>query len=155
MIKKLALVTALAGTTGCATYGPPPQMGYQGPQLQQMIPGHVATRQSQPQRTGTQVGPYDVQLQQMVPDVVTDIVTDPAGYAVNQTSGFATAILGKNISDPFITVRRANTFLLAALGPNDVNTAVSKGLTYYRQGLGFLQNPLQTAFIQTTPWRKQ
>jgi len=138
MIKKAALV-GLALTSGCATYHP---------QLSQ-VPYYQP-----PQRNGVAVGPFNVQPQQMVPGVVTDIVTNPVGYAVNQTGGYATSVLGQNISDPFITAQRANTFILGAFGPNNVSTSINKGLKYYRQGLGFLQNPLQTAFNYTTPWIK-
>jgi hypothetical protein len=130
MIKKIAVLSLIL-TSGCSTYN-----------QTQWAPGV------------TQVGPYDVYFDRMVPDVVTNIVADPANYIVSNVNSAATAALGQTIDDPFILMNRVNTYIAATMGPNNVSSNINKGLAYYRTGLGFLQNPIQTALIQTTPWRK-
>lgn len=127
MIKKAALLS-LVLTSGCAVQTP------YGPQY-------------------TRVGPFDVGIQ--APPVVTEIVQTPGGYVDEQVSGFATSMLGQNISDPFILASNVNAILRSTMGPNNVSQAIGEGMTWYQRGLGFLNNPLQTAFLYTTPWVKQ
>lgn len=127
MIKKAALLS-LVLTSGCAIQTP------YGPQY-------------------TRVGPYDVGIQ--APPVVTEIVQTPGGYVDEQVSGFATSMLGQNISDPFILASNVNAILRSTMGPNNVSQAIGEGMTWYQRGIGFLNNPLQAAFLYTTPWVKQ
>jgi len=115
------LAFALLAVAGCATSQPPP-------------PGI------------TQVGPYKVRLDGMIPAPIEEIGVDPIGAVARKVDSTAGAMFTQPISDPFIFSVQANTWLLAFAGPNKVSEAVVDGQGYYRDAVGTWNNPWQALF---------
>lgn len=110
---------------------------------------------SQPPPPGiTQVGPYQVRLDTMVPVPLQEISADPVGAVAQKAESTAGSMFTQPISDPFIFSVQANTWLQALAGPNNVSQAVLDGQGYYRNAVGAWNNPWLAFFTARNEWSR-
>jgi len=102
---------------------------------------------SQPPLPGiTQVGPYEVRMDGMIPAPAEEIRVDPVGVVALKVDSTTGAMFTQPISDPSILSAQANTWLQVFAGPNKVSEAVLDGQNVYRDAEGTWNNPWQALF---------
>lgn len=123
------LAGVLLAAAGCATPQPPP-------------PGI------------TQVGPYQVRLDTMVPAPLQEIGADPAGAVARKADSTAGSMFTQPISDPFIASSQANSLIQAVAGPNQTSQAILDSQNYYRNAVAAWNNPWLAFFTARNEWSR-
>jgi hypothetical protein len=125
MIKK-TVILSLVLTSGCATYNP----------------------------NTMQVGPWQVQPNQMIPQPIVDMSDDPGMYIVDRSQGIASAGFTQPINDPFILADQVNQLVSGIAGPNNFSGGVLQAQNYYRDGMAVINNPWNGFFALRNLWVK-
>jgi hypothetical protein len=108
---------------------------------------------SQPLPSGiTQVGPYQVRLDSMVPAPLQEIGADPAGTVARKADSTVGSMFTQPISDPFIASSQANALMQAFAGPNQASQAILDSQNYYRDAVGAWNNPWLAFFTARNGW---
>jgi len=123
------LAGGLLAITGCATSQPPP-------------PGI------------TQVGPYQVRLDTMVPPPLKEIGADPVAAVAQKADSTAGSMFTQPISDPLIASSQANSLMQAIAGPNQASQAIIDSQNYYRNAVGAWNNPWLAFFAARNGWSR-